>query len=269
MRCPKCNAQIPNDARFCTECGANLQLAGEDRRQMAQAATSGGFALGQAARQARMETFVDPDAIISERAYNAILIGVVVWGLLVNVFLCAFVGDVTNYISPSLFLIIYLVSVFAGIAIASRSKNPAVSFLGYNMVVVPFGLAISMVVSEYGGLESEIVRDAFMYTLIITLGMLGLVMMFPRFFSGLGGTLFTCLISFVICEGILLIFRIPQNVTDWIAAGLFSLYIAYDIYRSQQFPKTVDNAVDSALDIYLDIANIFVRVLSILSKKKD
>lgn len=99
MRCPKCNAQIPSDARFCTECGANLQLAGENRRQMAQAAASGGFVLGQAARQARMETFVDPDAIISDRAYNAILIGVVVWGLLVNVFLCAFVGDVLNYMS--------------------------------------------------------------------------------------------------------------------------------------------------------------------------
>ena len=60
-----------------------------------------------------------------------------------------------------------------------------------------------------------------------------------------------------------------QVVTDWIAAGLFSLYIGYDIYRSQQFAKTVDNAVDCALDIYLDVANLFIRLLQILGHRKD
>ena len=58
-------------------------------------------------------------------------------------------------------------------------------------------------------------------------------------------------------------------MSDWIAAGLFSLYIGYDVYRSQQFAKTVDNAVDCALDIYLDIANLFIRLLSIMGKKRD
>ena len=58
-------------------------------------------------------------------------------------------------------------------------------------------------------------------------------------------------------------------MTDWIAAGIFSLYISYDIHRSQQFAKAVDNAVDSALDIYLDLANLFIRLLSILARKDD
>ncbi len=47
------------------------------------------------------------------------------------------------------------------------------------------------------------------------------------------------------------------------------MYIGYDIYRSQQYPKTLDNAVDSALDIYMDIANLFIRILSILGKRND
>ena len=67
---------------------------------------------------------------------------------------------------------------------------------------------------------------------------------------------------------VLLIFHVRQQVTDWIAAGLFSLYIGYDIYRSQNYPKTLDNAVDSALDIYMDIANLFVRVLQILGNSR-
>ncbi len=81
--------------------------------------------------------------------------------------------------------------------------------------------------------------------------------------------MFGCLIGLLVCEVVLLIFRVDQVVTDWIAAGLFSLYIGYDIYRSQQFPMTVDNAVDSALDIYLDIANLFIRLLSIMGRRKD
>ena len=268
MRCPKCHAEIPDDARFCTECGANLQYARESRVNTAKAAANTGLVLGQAARQTRMESHVEPDEIISDRAYNAVMIGVLVWGFLVNVALCAYVGDVYRYINPAAFLILYLVCAFAGILIAGKSDNPAISFLGYNMVVVPFGLVISTLVWEYGGLDSQIVRDAFVYTLIITLAMLGLEMMFPNFFEKLGTALLGCLIALAVCELVLLLVRVPQSVTDWFAAGIFSIYIAYDIHRSQQFPKTLNNAVDCALDIYLDIANLFVRLLQIMGKKK-
>ena len=268
MKCPYCHADVPNDARFCTECGANLQLVKEDRLQAAQSAAGTGLALGQAARRARLEAYVEPGAIISDRAYNAVLIGVVVWGLLVNAVLCAYVGDVYRYITPGMFLLLYFVCAFGGILLAAKSDSAALSFLGYNLVVVPFGLVISTLVWEYGGLDSAVVRDAFAYTLIITLGMLGLEMMFPTFFEKLGMALLGCLISLIICEVVLLLLHVRQSSTDWIAAGIFSLYIGYDIHRSQQFPKTLDNAVDSALDIYLDIANLFVRLLRIFGKKR-
>ena len=56
---------------------------------------------------------------------------------------------------------------------------------------------------------------------------------------------------------------------SWIAAIVFSLYIAYDVYESQEYPPTMDNAIDSALDIYLDIANLFLRILQLLGNKSD
>ncbi|EPZ8570104.1 Bax inhibitor-1 family protein, partial [Pseudomonas aeruginosa] len=37
--------------------------------------------------------------------------------------------------------------------------------------------------------------------------------------------------------------------------------------RANQIERTVDNAVDSAASLYLDIINLFVRVLEIISKK--
>ena len=270
MKCPKCHAEIPDDARFCTECGANLQPVRQQRVQVATAGADTAFAFGQAARRARLEAYVDPNKIISSRAYNAILIGVLVWGFLINVILCTFAGNVVNSINPIAFLVGYLVLVFGGIMLTNRSHNPALSFLGYNMVVVPFGLVLSVVVQEYGGMDSRVVRDALAYTFVITLAMLGLELMFPTFFEKLGMALLGLLIGLIVCEVVLALMHVQQTAIDWVAAGIFSLYIAYDIHRSQQFPKTVDNAIDSALDIYLDIANLFIRLLRIFgSKKRD
>ena len=94
-------------------------------------------------------------------------------------------------------------------------------------------------------------------------------MIVPQFFAKLGGVLAGALLGAVLCEIVLLIFHVDQSFMDWIIAVIFSLYIGYDIYRSQQYPKTVDNAVDSALDIYMDMANLFIRLLEILGKKDD
>jgi FtsH-binding integral membrane protein len=99
--------------------------------------------------------------------------------------------------------------------------------------------------------------------------MTGAALAFPNLFARLGGALLGVLIGLLVCEIVLLILGRYQTVTDWIAAGLFSLYIGFDVYRSQQFAKTVDNAVDCALDIYLDIANLFIRLLQIMGKRKD
>ena len=269
MKCPKCHAEIPDDVRFCTECGANLEAVRQQRVRAATAGAGAAVAFGQAARRARLEAYVDPNAIISSRAYNAVLIGVLVWGFLVNVVLCTYAGNVINSVNPIAFIVVYLVCVFGGIMLTNRSHTPALSFLGYNMVVVPFGLVLSMVVQEYGGMDSVVVRDAFAYTLVITIAMLGIEMMFPNFFEKIGMALLGLLIGLIVCELVLILMHVRQSATDWIAAGIFSLYIAYDIHRSQQFPKTVDNAIDSALDIYLDIANLFIRLLQIFGSKKD
>lgn len=272
LQCPYCHAEISDRSKFCTECGASLAGVSnrtEQQRSAAGMAASSGMVLGAAARQARMSAPFDQNALISDRAYNAILVGVLLWGLLVNALLCAFAADFAANMNPIVFLIVYFVCAFAGIRMAAKSTNPFISFLGYNLVVIPFGLTIAILVSAYGGIGSDVVRDAFVYTLIISLGMMAVVMIAPDLFAKLGGALLGCLVGLVLCELVLLIFRVNQVVTDWIAAALFSLYIGYDIYRSQQFPKTVDNAVDSALDIYLDIANLFIRLLEIMGRRKD
>nr|MCR4832572.1 Bax inhibitor-1 family protein [Butyrivibrio sp.] len=84
-----------------------------------------------------------------------------------------------------------------------------------------------------------------------------------------GGILFGCLIGLVIVELVLLILGVPQSILTWAGVGIFALYIGYDYWKAQQYPKTVDNAIDSALDIYLDIINLFLRILRILGGGKS
>ena len=125
---------------------------------------------------------------------------------------------------------------------------------------------VSISVFYYGGLGSELVGQAFIITMLTTATMSAISFAKPEWFEKLGGVLISSLLGLVISEIVLLIMGSDQVITAWIGAVLFSLYIGYDLHRAQAFPKTLDNAVDSALDIYLDIINLFIRLLSILSR---
>lgn len=284
MNCPYCQSPVDESTGCCTGCGAQIvrKPSGGQGAQpvtrsaqaqpaaagMAKTVTDSGLLLGKAAREARMKAVTDSGEIVSDRVYNGVIIGVLLWGLLVNYVLCALFSDRILNIRPMVLLIGYVVVAFAGIFIAARSHHPLVSFLGYNMVVVPFGLVISYMIAAVGGMNSQVVTYAFLYTMLITIGMFACYLIAPQFFAKLGGALLAVLGGLILCELVLLILRVDQVVTDWLVAGLFSLYIGYDIHRSQQYPKTVDNAVDSALDIYMDIANLFLRILMIMARSK-
>lgn len=275
MICPNCNSKIDGGNKTCPMCGAELEGVSRSgarsrasQTYAAQTAGSTGLLLGAAARAERASAAFSEDEIISDRAYNGVLLGVLLWGLLANVLLCTFVHDLYSHIHPTAFMIGYFLCAIAGITVSRKSRNPWISFLGYNLVVVPFGLMLSTVIEAYGGVNASIVSDAFLYTLLIAIGISGIALAFPKLFEKLGGMLAGVLFGLIICEVVLLILRRDQAITCWIAAGLFSIYLGYDVYRSQQFPKTLDNAVDSALDIYLDVANLFIRILSVLARSK-
>ena len=99
--------------------------------------------------------------------------------------------------------------------------------------------------------------------------MIALATAFPRFFLGLGRTLFITLLVTIIVEVIAMILGFAVGWIDFIVVGIFTLYVGFDWSRAQAFPKTIDNAVDSAIDIYLDVINLFIRILSILGRKDD
>ena len=207
--------------------------------------------------------------IVSDRTYNMVLGLTVLWGLGINAIMCATMGNFALHMNPIAFTIFYFICCFAGLFIAYKSNNPLISFVGYNMVVIPLGLELACLVAAVGGINTDVVMYAFVDTLLITGVMVIASLAFPNFFSKIGGILFAGLIGLLIVSLITMLLGGGGMWISVISAVLFSFYIGYDYWRSQQYAKTIDNAVDSAIDIYMDIALLFVQLVQIFANSND
>ena len=206
------------------------------------------------------------DAIISDVKYNLTIGAVLLWGFFVNWLLVVNVDpQFLRSINTFLFLLLYFGSAWYGIRMFTTSDDPLKSFIGYNFVVVPFGLVINMVVSQY---STEIVQEAIQVTGGVTAIMMILGAAYPAFFKRISGALGVALIAVIIIELFqIFILGMHSNWLDWAVAAIFCGYIGYDWGRANQIPKTLDNAVDSAAALYMDIINLFLRVLRILGRR--
>lgn len=150
------------------------------------------------------------------------------------------------------------------------SSNPVVSFIGYNLIVVPLGLVLTVLLNLFSlaGYDA-IIATAFGITTIVTIGMMMLSAAFPRFFLSLGRTLGVTLILTIVVEIIMLIAGASLGIIDYVVVLIFCGYIGYDWARANACAKTVDNAIDSAAELYVDIVNLFIRILSILARSRD
>ena len=87
---------------------------------------------------------------ISARTYNAVMCGTLLWGFLVNVLMVAFLAEpIMTWaigLNPWVLFIGYVVLAFVGIIISAKSTNPLVSFLGFNLLVVPMGVMLCILV---------------------------------------------------------------------------------------------------------------------------
>lgn len=205
--------------------------------------------------------------IIGDSAYNLVIGLVLFWGFFVNwVMVLNIDPNFLRSINIWVFLIGYLGSVFYGVYLFNKSDKPLISFIGYNFVVVPFGLIVNMIVSQY---DSEIVIEAIKITGGVTILMMMLGTMYPAFFKKISGALTAALLAVIIIELFqAFVLGIHHDWIDWAVAAIFCGYIGYDWGRANQIPKTVDNAIDSAAALYMDIINLFLRILRILGRRK-
>lgn len=205
-------------------------------------------------------------AIVSDVTYNITLGLVLCWGLLANWMMVKLIPATSiTGIDPPSFFIGYFVSCFFGVYLYHRSTNPIVSFIGFNFVVLPFGLVVDNIV---GGFDSSFVLDAVRITGMVTFVMMLLGSMYPRFFQKISSALAISLLVVIVVElGEMFLFGIHHGIIDGAVVLIFCGYIGYDWGRANTIPKTLDNAVDSAAALYMDIINLFLRILRILARR--
>lgn len=209
------------------------------------------------------------DGTMSRRKYNATIGGILFWGFLVNVITTkCFAAELATL--PFLPVIIgYFVLCIIGIIMSKVSDNPFVSFIGYNFVVVPVGVVLAIAIHVDGFETAQIIHAAAL-TAFFTAVMMIAGMVWEDFFLSLGKILFTGLLAVVIFETACLIFGIYlPTIWDILVAALFCGYIAYDWAKAQKESPTADNAVDACVDLYLDIINLFIRILSSSSNSRS
>ena len=204
---------------------------------------------------------------LTEGAYNVTIGLTLLWGLLLNVLTAVFLTPYIIQIDYRIILVGYLVLSFGCIAVVFKSHTPAISFLGFTGLAFVMGVLLTFFLTAY---SASSIYSAFLATGIIVLSMMILSMFFPAFFLSLGRVLLFALIGSIVIEligGLLL--HLPLGIIDYVVVVIFAGYIGYDWAKAQAYPKTMDNAIDSAADIYVDIINIFIRVLSIIGKKDN
>lgn len=205
--------------------------------------------------------------IISDGAYNLAMGLALCWGFLVNWWMVKNIpAALITGIDFRLFLLGYFASCFFGVYLFNSSKNALVSFIGYNFVVVPFGFVINVVVGRY---DAALVLEAVRITGTVTLGMMVLGSLFPAFFRRIHGALTAALLLVIIVELVdVFLLHKQHGIIDYIVVLIFCGYVGYDWGRANNIPKTLDNAVDSAAALYMDIINLFLRILKILGRRK-
>lgn len=211
--------------------------------------------------------------LITDRTFYLIIAAVLFIGFAVNAIEVFFFADIIfDFVATGAnvlwFFIIYIVMCIVGICINAFSRNPVLTFAGYCLVVLPVGALLALIVPTY---SFGVVRSAFLVTAIfaVIFGMLAILC--PRVFYSLWKVLAVSLFIALVWSLISLFtgayFSSGYVWLDWLIVLIFCCYIGFDVSFARNRPKTVNNAVASACGLYLDIANVFIRLLIIFGRR--
>jgi FtsH-binding integral membrane protein len=205
--------------------------------------------------------------LISDKAFYTVIAATLFLGFAINAVIVTFCYEYIIAFAAEHILLFYfgtIISMIVGVIINVVSRKPVVSFIGYLLVVLPIGalLACTLPFVAY-----QVVRSAFIATACVTIAMMLLAVLYPRIFYTMYQVVSVCLLIALIYQIIAMFTGFGLgNIWDWLVVCLFCCYIGFDVSLAKNRPRTLDNAIDSACGLYLDIINIFVRLLAILSR---
>lgn len=166
-----------------------------------------------------------------------------------------------------------LVLAIAGIWISQSTDCPAVAVCGYLLLTLSFGALTGPVVAMY---TPASVARIFCLTLflVVSLGVVGALVpkSLESWFSWLFGGLLILVAGYILLPAAAYL-GLPVdnslNLLDWAGVVVFSGFVIYDLNRAMRIPYTMKNAIDCAVQVYLDFINILLRLLSAMGDSRD
>lgn len=209
--------------------------------------------------------------LVSYRLYYAVMAGLVVLSFAIMA-ACSHVTATAGFMllvadSPFMFLAATLAGTIGGIVCMSigRSRESlALGGLGYALFTLTFGCTTSLALSTY---SLDTISAAFTGTaaIMIVFGCAGIA--FPRLFARVQGVLLVALLALVATGAVMALLGISRTAVDMAVIVVFCGFIGYDVHRAAVAQPTLANALWYSIELYLDIINVFLRLLSIMGRR--
>lgn len=187
---------------------------------------------------------------------------------LIDSFLFTGVGlALGKFISPSLFIFVAIASIILCLIVSfSRGKLKLYSMFAFNAVM---GIDLYYILMQYAAND---ILTAGLITVLTTMVCVYVATRPGKDFSGWGIYLFIALLGTLIYELIAFFIHLPS--INGIFVALFAFYTVYDVnlfknrleYNEYMSDEEI---VMHVINFYLDIFNLFIRILSIVAKRDD
>lgn len=162
-------------------------------------------------------------------------------------------------------------------AMFHQTNNPLIAFglaigLGATIGADLGGFVIAVTKGKKRGAEAVFVTLAIMAVMTVCAALIGLLSGYN--FQGIGGIMFVVLLGIVGLSTIMIFVKF-NKITEMIIGGAVSaFFFVYMIYDFNQIVDKFDdatwgNAIQVSLGIFLDLVNIFVRLLPIIVEIMD
>lgn len=170
-------------------------------------------------------------------------------------------------IHPTLAMVLFLGGAFGLMAGVERTKNSRTGvamLLGFTFFM---GLMLSQMLAIVLGLANgvQLIALAFGGTALVFAAMATLATVVKRDLSGLSKFLFVGMIMLMVAGIANIWLQMPALMITFsvVAIGIFSAFMLIDVRRVLDGGQT--NYISATLAIYLDLYNVFVNLLSLLS----
>ena len=214
----------------------------------------------------------DRSAHLSRRAYNLIMGGLVALGFAV-IAACAALASTAGFLAAVYenYLMVtigsFAVSI-AGIFVVSagmKREGYGMALAGYGLVIASIGFTTGLILPFY---DLPSIANAFVGTALIATLFTLLGAAYPQFFAKIQGVLFGALLALILVSVVGMVAGLSMGWIDYAVIVVFCGFIGWDTYRAQQCEPTVKMAIFNAVQIWLDLVNVFIRILSIVGRRE-